>query len=162
LSLRKFFVENTLADAIAENPPLSAAEAIRNSEQKLSALAGECGRHVANLIAEIGAIWVRQELTESDRVAQIASVSARLVGAGALSGSPAIDDAAINLCAVADVMGETNLYDREAIDVHVWTMRQFASGGLSAAERATLLDALFRLRERLELRRLPSPVGASN
>jgi hypothetical protein len=58
-----------------------------------------------------------------------------------------IDQGAKALCDLVDLSGELGVWDWEAVDLHISTLRMLRSGGegLGAAERGALIDGLLKV-----------------
>lgn len=128
-NVRYVFPKPRLTDQLRVPGGVAVAEALEAAEANLAQLRPQCLEELESLTAEAEACFERLPSTFSGEVLlELYAIAARGVGAGSVCGQPAADAALISLCDLLDHLRRSERLDREAVGVHVMTLRLLVRG----------------------------------
>jgi hypothetical protein len=144
-----------LAKLLREPGGLALADALAAAQKNLEAASGDYLYAVGEGVADIARLAERHTSNAFDE-AVFSGVYARasnLIGAASVCGRASIDEALTSLCEMLDCFQSREIWDAEAVGVHVNALRLLLYGGVSEDSdgAATVLDGLRRVSKRYQL-----------
>jgi hypothetical protein len=116
--------KSRLAELLDAPGGLRVGEALERANHNLDALKDSCQVELRTLLdhadrtfAELG------ETFDEPALAALYVIAARGIGAGGISGAPAVDEALVSLCDLLDHLISSGRCGREAIEVHLSAWR---------------------------------------
>jgi hypothetical protein len=133
---------NRLAKAMKLPGGKRVEDALADANTNLKAIEGPCLAVLDDLIARIRGLAETPQLSVDD-LDEIYARSNEIVGLGGVFGMQDLSAAAYSLCELVDRTRDRGGPDREALAVHVASLRVLRLGGaIEQAERAKMLDGL--------------------
>lgn len=148
-SVRFVFPKVRLAEILKTPGGLTVADALERAQANLDTLKPSCLAELAALL-EFGeaALDRLDETFDEGGLADLYAIAVRGIGAGAVCGLPAIDEALTSLCDLIDHLQTTGQYDRAALGVHVQSWRLLMNPDLPLDAARPMLDGLRKVSAR--------------
>jgi hypothetical protein len=148
-SVRFVFPKHRLAELLREPGGLAVAEALDRAQANLETLKPTCRAELMALLelAEVAYGRLGQSFDDAG-MAELYTLAAHGIGAGAVCGAPAVDEGLSSLCDLVDHLRTRRVYDREAIGVNIRAWRLLMTPGLPAEGIAPVLDGLRKVSKR--------------
>ena len=148
-SVRFVFPKVRLTEIMRTPGGLSVAEALERARANLESIRPTCMAELVALLGQADAAFGRMDETYDEAaVVDLYSLAVRGIGAGAVCGAPAMDEALTSLCDLLDHLKTAQRFDREAVAVHLRAWRLLMSADLPEAGSAAVLDGLRKVSAR--------------
>lgn len=148
-SVRFVFPKVRLAELIKTPGGLTVAEALERAQDNLDTLKPTCVAELTALLEFAEAALDRLDPAFDDAgLADLYAIAVRGIGAGAVCGLPAVDEALGSLCDLVDHLRTGGAYDRAAVGVHVQSWRLLMNPDLPSEAARLMLDGLRKVSAR--------------
>jgi hypothetical protein len=148
-SVRFVFPKVRLAEIIKTPGGLSVAEALERAQANLDTLKPSCIAELTALLEFAEAAMDRlDDAFDEGGLADLYAIAVRGIGAGAVCGLPAVDEALGSLCDLIDHLRTGGAYDRAALGVHVQSWRLLMNPDLPPVAARPMLDGLRKVSAR--------------
>ena len=157
-AVRYVFPKNKLAAQLRVPGGLPVVEALEAARANLEKLSAQSLKELCALTSDAQACFERFPVdSNTDALMELYAICARGVGMGSVCGKPAADTTLISLCDLLDRLRATGRWDREAVAVHVQTLKILVLGaGQETGEAAT---AILLGLKKVSARYAPEPDG---
>ena len=119
------------------------AEALAQAEANLATIRPTCLADMLDLLVQVEAAFARLGAApDPARLAELYAIAVRGIGAGAVCGASAVDEALGSLCELLDQAQTCGGHHRDAIGVHVRSWRLLMDPNLPRPGAAAILDGL--------------------
>ena len=141
--------KNRLTELLREPGGLPVAEALERAQANLETLRPSCREELLALLGVAEAAYENLG-TQSDAagLSELYNLAVRGIGAGAVSGSPGVDEGLTSLCDLLDAMLSRGAYDREAIGVNLQAWRLLMTPDLPDEGARAILQGLRKVSAR--------------
>lgn len=148
-TVRFVFPKVRLAELIKAPGGLTVADALQRAQANLDTLKPSCVAELLALLEFADAGFERLgPVFDDGGLADLYAIAVRGIGAGAVCGIPAVDEALTSLCDLIDHLRTTGQYDREAVGVHVRAWRLLMNPDLPEAGAQPVLEGLRKVSAR--------------
>lgn len=148
-TVRFVFPKVRLTEILKTPGGLTVAEALERAQTNLEEIRPTC---IADLTAllEYAEAGLKQlpEPADDAGLADLYAIAVRGIGAGAVCGVPAVDEALTSLCDLIDHLRTRGRFDREAVAVHVRAWRLLMNPDLPDGGAEPVLDGLRKVTSR--------------
>jgi hypothetical protein len=143
MSVRFVRPENVLGKAMRSTGGIKVGEALSAAAENLKELE-------APAIAELQTTLVQTEAQfaafgptyDGHKIDGLYLLANQAIGLAALCGLPAVDDAVVSLCDLLDKLKARKLWDREAVGVHIFSLRALLNANPGDAQVQAILAGL--------------------
>ncbi|MGA0605841.1 hypothetical protein ACO2Q0_07550 [Phenylobacterium sp. VNQ135] len=148
-AVRFVFPKLRLAEILKTPGGLTVADALERAQANLDTLKPSCVAELVALLELADAAFERLGPVFDDAaLTDLYAIAVRGIGAGAVCGTPAIDQALTSLCDLIDHLRTTGHYDRAAVGVHLRAWRLLMNPDLPDAGVQRVLDGLRKVAAR--------------
>ena len=149
-AMKVFYPKNALRAALASSEPLLANKALGRAETGLAGIKSECLAHLDKLLMELD----RLPASGDDKrlgIRNAYDLARRMIGLGAVTGYPQIDQAARSMCDVADGVLNRAVIDWAPIRAHIDARKLMRHYDLPPVATGHMLASLDTLRVKFAL-----------
>jgi len=145
-TVRKFRVKTRLANMIREPGGIHVSEALKRGEAMIAAQTEVCLDQIDVCLENIQVLFA----DPSHDPEQMYRLSTDIINLCAVLTYPALAEVALSLCELIDQAGEGARPKRQAVQVHIASMKLLHRTGLDEAASQEILDSLHKMVTKLD------------